>query len=248
MEALTEYDRRRYNRQMLLPTWGEPGQLRLKAASVFIAGAGGLGSPVSLYLAAAGVGELRICDADRVEVSNLNRQILHSDERIGQPKSVSAERTLRTLNPTLKIVGVGDYLDQQSLARVVGRPDIVVDCLDNFETRYLLNSYCIQHNLPLVHAAVWGLLGQATFLHPPHTPCLRCIFPTPPERGNFPVVGATPGIMGCVQAMEVLKYLTGMGASLRGRMLIFDGEEMIFQDVCLERVASCPACGTLAGP
>ncbi len=245
METLTDYDRTRYDRQMLIHGWGEEGQIKLKASQVFIAGAGGLGSPVSIYLAVAGVGEMRICDADKLELSNLNRQILHTDARVGELKSASAEKTLRELNPTLNIVAHSDYIDKNSIERVIGRPDIIVDCLDNFETRYLLNSYCIQNRIPLVHGAIWGMMGQVTFVSPPETPCLRCLCPEPPPKEIFPVVGATPGIIGCVQAMETLKYLTGVGTMLKGKLLILDGEEMDFNSVNVKRSPSCPECGGL---
>jgi adenylyltransferase/sulfurtransferase len=243
-DTLTDYDKTRYDRQMMIEGWGEEGQAKLKASSAFIAGAGGLGSPVSIYLAIAGVGELRICDADRPELSNLNRQILHTDERIGELKAVSAEKTLRGLNPAIKIVPYSDYLDESSVDRIVGEPDIVVDCLDNFETRYLLNSYCIEHNIPFVHGAVWGMIGQVTFLRSPETPCLRCLVPEPPPKELFPVVGVTPGIIGCIQAMEVLKFLTGVGTPLKGRLLVFDGEEMTFNSVNVKRAPSCQECGS----
>jgi molybdopterin/thiamine biosynthesis adenylyltransferase/molybdopterin converting factor small subunit len=242
--TLTDYDKTRYDRQMMIEGWGEEGQTKLKASSVFIAGAGGLGSPVSIYLAIAGVGELRICDADRPELSNLNRQILHTDERIGELKAVSAEKTLRELNPTIKIVTYSDYLDENSVERLVGKPDIIVDCLDNFETRYLLNSYCVKNNIPFVHGAIWGMIGQVTFLHSPETPCLRCLVPKPPPKELFPVVGVTPGIIGCIQAMEVLKFLTGVGTPLKGRLLVFDGEEMTFNSANVKRAPSCQECGS----
>lgn len=245
MEKLTDYDKTRYDRQMLIDGWGAEGQARLKASSVFIAGAGGLGSPVAIYLAVAGVGEIRICDADRVELSNLNRQIMHTDNRIGQLKSASARKTLEELNPSLKLVTYADYLNQDSVARLVGTPHIVVDCLDNFETRYVLNAYCVAHNIPLVHGAIWGMTGQTTFVHAPQTPCLRCLVPEPPPKEIFPVVGVTPGVIGCLQATEVLKYLTGVGTTLKGRMLIFDGEDMVFNAVKIERQPSCPDCGAL---
>ena len=245
MGNLTNYDRTRYDRQMLIHGWGEDRQTKLRASRAFIAGAGGLGSPVSIYLAVAGVGEMRICDADKVELSNLNRQILHTDERVGELKSTSAAKTLRQLNPTINIVAYSDYIDETSVERVVGRPDIIVDCLDNFETRYLLNTYCIQNKIPLVHGAIWGMMGQVTFVYPPETPCLKCLFPEPPPKEVFPVVGATPGIIGCVQAMEALKYLTGVGTTLKGRLLIFDGEEMDCNSVNVKRSPSCPECGGL---
>jgi molybdopterin/thiamine biosynthesis adenylyltransferase len=246
MDTLTDYDKTRYNRQMLIEGWGEEGQIKLRSSSVFIAGAGGLGSPVSIYLAVAGVGEIRICDADTVELSNLNRQILHTDGRIGQPKAASAGKTLGELNPTVNVVTLADYLDESSIERIVGRPDIVVDCLDNFETRYLLNAYCVRHRIPFLHGAIWGMIGQATFLSPPETPCLRCLFPEPPPREVFPVVGVTPGVIGCIQAMEVLKFLIRVGTNLRGRLLFFDGEEMTFSSANVKRTPTCPDCGSLA--
>lgn len=242
MEKLTDYEQTRYNRQMLIAGWGEEGQVKLKRSSVFIAGAGGLGSPVSIYLAVAGVGEIKICDADRVELSNLNRQILHSDARIGELKAVSAGRALGELNPTISVVTCSDYLDESNVEQIVGRPDIVVDCLDNYETRYLLNAYCAGNGIPFVHGAISGLIGQVTFLHPPETPCLRCIFPAAPPKEVFPVVGVTPGLIGCIQAMEALKFLTGVGTTLKEKLLIFDGEEMAFAHVSVERSPSCPDC------
>jgi molybdopterin/thiamine biosynthesis adenylyltransferase len=243
MEILTDSDRTRYNRQMLLREWGEAGQRRLKAARVFIAGAGGLGSPVAIYLAVAGVGEIRICDVDTIELSNLNRQILHPDSRIGQLKALSAEQTLTALNPTISIATFAEYLDGTNLDRIAGRPDIIVDCLDNYETRYLLNRYCLKHNVPIVHGAIWGMSGQISVLHSPETPCLRCLVPEPPPQEIFPVVGATPGVIGTIQAMETLKFLTGIGELLKGRLLLFDGEEMFFSDVKVERKPDCPDCG-----
>jgi len=246
MEQLMDYELTRYHRQMLIEGWGKEGQLKLKSARVFVAGAGGLGSPVSIYLAVAGVGEIRICDADTVELSNLNRQILHTDARIGEPKAASAQKSLGELNPAIKVVTYSDHLDGDSIARIVGRPDIVVDCLDNFETRYLLNTYCTEHRIPFVHGAIWGLIGQLTFLSPPETPCLRCIFPEPPPKGTLPVAGVTPGVIGCMQGMEVLKFLTGVGTTLKGRLLFFNGEEMTFDTITVKRRPSCPDCGEMA--
>jgi molybdopterin/thiamine biosynthesis adenylyltransferase len=217
MGELTDTDKTRYHRQMLIEGWGEEGQRRLKEASVFVAGAGGLGSPVSIYLAVAGVGRIAICDADRVELSNLNRQILHNDARIGARKAASAARALQEMNPTIAIEAHADYLDEESVARIVGQPDVVVDCL-----------------------------GQVTFLAPPETPCLRCIFPEAPPRSIFPVLGATPGIIGTIQAMETLKHLSGVGETLRGTLLIFDGEAMEFMPIRAGRAPGCPDCGHLA--
>ena len=243
MPPLTEYDRTRYQRQMLLPGWGDAGQEVLKSACAFIAGAGGLGSPVALYLAAAGVGELRICDSDVIEVSNLNRQILHPEERLGVSKAISAGQTLRAQNASITIQTFAEHLDETTIERIAGSPDIVLDCLDNFETRYLLNRFCIARGIPLVHAAVWGFTGQATFLHSPETPCLRCIVPSAPSKSVFPIVGATAGLVGCLQAAEALKYLAGVGSTLSNTLLILDAEDMEFFRLPVKRRSDCPECG-----
>jgi molybdopterin/thiamine biosynthesis adenylyltransferase len=245
MEKLTQDESVRYQRQMVLQGWGEAGQIKLKNSTVLIVGAGGLGSPVSIYLTVAGVGEIRICDADTVGLSNLNRQVVHTDASIGELKVTSAARALRALNPNVNVVPISDFLDRDSVERIVGQPDVVVDCLDNVETRYTLNSYCINKGIPLVHGAVWGMLGQATFIQPPQTPCLRCLYPELPPKEIFPVLGATPGVIGCIQAMETLKYLTGVGTTLKGTLLVFDGEDMTFTPLKIEREPACPECGCL---
>jgi adenylyltransferase/sulfurtransferase len=231
---------------MLISRWGQEGQTKIKSSKVFIAGAGGLGSPVAIYLAVAGIGEIGICDADVVDLSNLNRQILHTDKRIGQSKAESAAITLRELNPTVCVVPSSDYLDQDSVERIVGKPDIIIDCLDNFDTRYLLNAYSMKNGIPMIHGAIWGMVGQVSFLRPPKTPCLRCIVPVAPPKAAFPVVGVTPGLTGCIQAMEALKFLTGIGTNLKGKLLFIDGEDMTFTPLSVERIPSCPDCGSLA--
>jgi adenylyltransferase/sulfurtransferase len=195
-----------------------------------------------MYLAAAGVGKLRICDSDTVEPSNLNRQILHSDSRVGQLKALSAARTLREINPVISVEVYPEYLGWDNAEYIIGQPSIVVDCLDNYATRYLLNEYCFRHNIPLVHAALWGLMGQITFIHPPETPCLRCIFPEAPPKAAFPVLGATAGVLGTLQAMETLKYLAGIGETLKGRLLLFDGEDMSFTTLRVNHLTDCPVC------
>lgn len=240
--TLSDYDLNRYSRQMMLAKWGEDGQRKIKNSSVFIAGAGGLGSPVALYLAAAGLGEIRICDDDSVELSNLNRQILHSDNRVGQLKALSAKQTLREMNPRLLINSFAERLKENNAERIIGKPDIVVDCLDNYPTRYLLNAYCVKYNIPLVHAAIWGLIGQITFIKSSETPCLKCIIPEAPPKEVFPVLGATSGVIGALQAMETLKYLTGIGECLKGRLLIFDGENMSFESIKVKRRPGCSVC------
>jgi adenylyltransferase/sulfurtransferase len=242
MQKLTEDDLIRYDRQIKLQRWGSAGQQKLKAATVFIAGAGGLGSPAAIYLAVAGVGRLRLCDLDQVELSNLNRQILHPESRVGQSKATSGEKTLKALNPSIQVSAFAERLDESNLDRLVGRPDLILDCLDNYQTRYLLNDYGIKHGIPMVHGAIWGMSGQVSFLQPRETPCLRCLVPEAPPEETFPVVGATPGIIGSIQAMEGLKYLTGLGELLKGKLLLFDGEEMSFFTVKVEKSPDCPAC------
>jgi adenylyltransferase/sulfurtransferase len=243
MATLTAYDQSRYARQILLGGFGQAGQEKLKSARVFIAGAGGLGSPVSIYLAAAGVGEIRICDSDRVDLSNLNRQILHGDARIGEWKAKSAETTLRELNPAIHIMALTEYLDDSNIERLVDHADIMVDCLDNLATRYCLNALSIRSGIPLVHGAVWGLSGQVSFLHPPATPCLRCFFSTPERKQVFPVLGMIPGLIGCIQALEVVKYLTGLGDNLKGKLLFFEGADIEYQQFQIEKNSACPDCG-----
>lgn len=245
MRQAQSNDMDRYHRQLLVSGWGREGQLKIQSSCVFIAGAGGLGSPVSMYLAAAGVGEIKICDGDSVSLTNLNRQILHSDGRIGQSKVESAARTLRELNPTIKITALHENIHDDNLEEIAGLPDIIIDCLDNFKTRYLLNSYIIKEHIPLVHGAVWGMTGQVTFLDPPSTPCFRCFTLQGKEEETVPVVGVTPGIIGCIQALEVLKYLTGIGENLINRMLVFDGEMSTFEEFSIKRRQSCPDCGHL---
>lgn len=245
MTSLSEREITRYNRQMMVADWGEEGQEKLKRSTVFIAGMGGLGCPVSIYLAVAGVGRMRICDADRVELSNLNRQIHYTEKDVGQFKAESAAARLREINPEVDIASFTDFIDADTIGKIAGAADLVIDCLDNFETRYLLNGFCIEGGIPLVHGAVWGLSGQVTFLRPPETPCLQCIFPEPPPKSVFPVVGATPGLIGCLQAMEGLKYLAGVGRNAENRLLMFDGEEMDWRSFKVRRRSDCPACGGL---
>jgi adenylyltransferase/sulfurtransferase len=224
--------------------WGEEGQERIRAATVFIAGVGGLGGPVSLYLAAAGVGKLRICDNGQVELSNLNRQILYNDHDIHSLKVVSARNFLTRFNPYIEVEYFPETMTRQTIGTLVGDATIMVDCLDNFETRYILNDYGISKRLSLVHAGVEGLTGQITFIHSPETPCLRCVIPEgPPPQKTFPILGTTAGIIGCLEANEVLKHLTGIGTPLKGKLLIWDGLESEFHSVDIGKDPRCPVCG-----
>jgi len=240
--SLNDEDRERYQRHMMIAGWGEPGQGKVKSARVFVAGAGGLGSPTSMYLAVAGVGHLAICDCDSPELSNLNRQILHNDSRIGMNKAESARRTLAELNPTIEVEAVGTRIEADNVDALVGDADIIVDCMDNFATRYVLNECALRKGIPFVHASVWGLEGKLTFIHAPETPCLRCIFPTAPPAEVFPVLGATPGVIGCLQAVEALKYLVGIGENLKGKLLVWSGQDMEFLILPATRDPNCPVC------
>jgi molybdopterin/thiamine biosynthesis adenylyltransferase len=240
---LSERERERYKRQMML--FGDEGQERLKKAHIFIAGAGGLGSPVSLYLAVAGVGTITIVDMDTVDQSNLNRQILHFDCDIGRKKVVSAEEKLSAINPDIRVNAIDTRIDETNAARLVGSADGVVDAMDNYPIRYLLNDVAIDKNIPLFHGAIRGFYGQVTTIIPGKTPCLKCIFPKAPPKEVFPVVGATPGVIGTVQATEVLKYFLKSGNLLTDRLFIWDGLAGRAEEISAERTPYCPACGSL---
>jgi adenylyltransferase/sulfurtransferase len=242
-QSLSSRERERYHRQLILPGWGEEAQERLRRAVVFIAGAGGLGSPVAQYLAAAGVGTLRICDAGRVELSNLNRQLLHADRDLSRPKVRSAARTVRRLNPHVRVVPLQATIEESTAEALVGDAELILDCLDNFPTRQVLNALAVRRSLPMIHAGVTGYCGQITFLHSPATACLACVVPQSPPQEVFPILGATAGLLGCLQALEALKYLAGGGPLLVGRMLFCDGQAMQFQEVALSRDPRCPVCG-----
>ena len=221
MTMLSQRERDRYKRQILL--FGEEGQERLKEAEIFIAGAGGLGSPIAIYLAVAGVGTLTVVDSDVVDQTNLNRQILHYDRDIGKKKTVSAGEKLREINPDVTIRAIDAYIDETNAGDLVGDADGIVDAMDNFPTRYLLNRIALGKGIPFFHGAIRGLYGQATTILPGKTPCLACVFPKAPPKEVFPVVGVTPGLIGMVQATEVLKFLLGSGDLLVNRLFIWDG-------------------------
>jgi adenylyltransferase/sulfurtransferase len=240
---LTSDEKQRYGRQIILSGWGEEGQEKIKRSTVFIAGAGGLGSPVSIYLAAAGVGRLRICDSGATELTNLNRQVLHSDGDIGRNKTRSARATISRINPLVMVETLEDHIVQENVARLADKADIIVDCMDNFSTRHILNAYACAAGLPFVHAGVTGMSGQITFIRTPETPCLFCLVPKSTPAAIFPIVGATAGVIGTLEALEVIKYLTGKGTLLKNRMLFWDGELMQFHEVPLQKDPLCPVCG-----
>ncbi len=241
--SLSEQELKRYNRQLMIEGWGVATQRKLKSSTVFIAGAGGLGSPVSIYLAVAGVGNIRICDFDSPDWTNLNRQILHDHTRIGTNKAVSARMTLERLNPDITVTAITDKIIAENVDDLVGDADIILDCMDNFPTRYLLNASAMRKRIPLVYGSIWGMDGRLSFIEPPGTPCLQCIFPVAPPREVFPVLGATPGVIGSLQALEAIKFLSGAGSNLRNLLLVWEGASTDFKRYKLRRDPDCPACG-----
>ncbi len=239
---LSKRELARYERQIIMPDWGEAGQERLKKSRVLVAGVGGLGSAVLTYLAAAGVGKIRIIDCDRVELSNLNRQVLYSDNDIGKEKVACAKERLESLNPYIQIEAIGEVITEENVFDLVADYPIV-DALDNLPTRHLLNSVAVRRNLPLFHGAVHGLEGRASTIIPGKTPCLRCLYQGV-VPGKIPVVGITPGVIGCIQAAEVVKYIVGIGELLTNRLLIFDGLSLRFSEVSVNRDPKCTECNS----
>ncbi len=240
---ITDEERKRYARQML--TFGEEGQERLKSASVLVAGAGGLGTVISLYLAAAGIGHLRIIDCDVVEPSNLNRQILHWSGDIGRPKTASVADKLAALNPLIRIEAIIARITEESIEGMARGCDLIVDAMDNVPTRHLLNRAAVAQKIPFVHGAVRGFFGQATTVIPGKGPCLRCFFPESSPREVFPIVGAACGVIGSIEVAETIKLLTGKGEPLAGKLFIWDGLSGAAETIAIERNPSCPVCGTL---
>jgi len=248
--SLSADQRARYSRHLLIPEVGEAGQQKLLSSRVLLIGAGGLGSPASLYLAAAGVGTLGIIDADVVDDSNLQRQIVHSTERLGEPKVASAKRTVEALNPDVEVKAYQERLTSENVERILADGwDVIVDGADNFPTRYLVNDASVWHDIPLVHGSIYRFEGQVTVFEPHVGPCYRCLFPTPPPPELAPscaeggVLGVLPGIIGSLQASEALKLLLGVGETLQGRLLMFDALATTVDEVSIRRDPSCPVCG-----
>ncbi|HET8900079.1 MAG TPA: molybdopterin-synthase adenylyltransferase MoeB [Rhodanobacteraceae bacterium] len=241
----------RYARQLKLPQVGAAGQARLAGAKVFLLGAGGLGAPVALYLAAAGVGHLTLVDDDRVERSNLHRQVIHGDARVGQAKTDSARASVQALNPRVRVEAHAERLTAANVEALVGGHDLIVDGADNFAARYLLSAASVRLRIPLVYGAVEQFTGQASVFDPRRddSPCYRCLFPAPPAAGDAPncseagVFGVLPGLVGMIQATEALKLLLGIGAPLVGRLLSIDALAMRFREFRLPRDPHCPGCG-----
>ena len=242
--------RARYSRHLLIPEVGEEGQLKLLDSKVLLVGAGGLGSPASLYLAAAGVGRLGIVDADVVDESNLQRQIVHSTESLGEPKVDSAKRAIEALNPDVEVVAYKERLTSENIERILADGwDVIVDGADNFPTRYLVNDAAVWHDIPVVHGSIYRFEGQVTVFKPHVGPCYRCLFATPPPPELAPscaeggVLGVLPGVIGSLQASEALKLALGIGEPLIGRLLLFDALSAEFNEVKLRRDPDCPVCG-----
>ena len=239
----------RYERQLRLPGVGPDGQARLLDSRALLVGLGGLGSPAALYLAAAGVGTLGLLDADAVELSNLQRQILHATDRVGEPKPASAGRTIRALNPDVRVLELDERLTEESAGRLVEGYQVVLDCTDNLASRYVLNAATVRAGIAMVHAGVSGFEGMLTVLWPPAGPCYRCLFPTEPPPEAVAVagpLGVVPGVLGVLQASEALKLLLGIGEPLVGRLLLFDALEVSFDFVQVRRDPHCPVCGRSA--
>ena len=245
---LTAEQRERYSRHLLLPEVGIDGQQKLLDAKVLLLGAGGLGSPAALYLAAAGVGTLGIVDSDEVDLSNLQRQVIHSSERIGMPKVQSAEQTITALNPDVQVQKYPVRLGPENIIEIISGYDVIVDGLDNFPTRYLLNDASVRLQTPVVSAAILGFEGQLSVFKPSDGPCYRCLFPVPPPAELAPscgangVLGVLPGTMGLLQATEVVKLILGEGEPLIGRLLMYDALAARVTEVKVRRDPDCPVC------
>jgi len=250
--VLSSEQKVRYSRHLLIPEVGAVGQAKLLDSKVLLIGAGGLGSPASLYLAAAGVGTIGIIDFDVVDLSNLQRQIVHTTDRIGEKKVESARKSLLALNPGINVIGHDEMLVADNVERIISGYDVIVDGTDTFETRYLLNDAAVIAGIPVVHASVFRFEGQLTVFKPYDGPCYRCLYPTPPPPELAPgcsvagVLGVVPGIMGLLQTNEVLKLLLGIGESLAGRLLLFDALEGSFTELKLRRDPECPICSDAA--
>jgi molybdopterin/thiamine biosynthesis adenylyltransferase len=243
--VLSDDDRIRYGRQIIYPGFGGIGQKRLKASHVLVIGVGGLGCAASMYLTYAGIGHITIVDDDSVELSNLNRQMLHWESDIGKKKPVSAANKLRRINSGIRITSVCKKVTEDNVDEIIKGVDVVIDGLDNFKTRFVLNAECIRQGIPFIHAGVNGLLGQITTVVPGKTPCLACIYSVPPvTEETIPVFGATPAVMASLQVMETIKLIAGFGETLQGRMLYFNGESMEFAYEDLTKNPKCSVCGS----
>ncbi len=247
-DNLTKREKERYERQLQIEGIGDEGQIRLRNTTVGMVGVGGLGSPVGMYLAAAGIGQLIIVDDQTVNASNLNRQLLHwqGDLEVSRSKVDSAANKLTSMNPNLKVRRHAERIDSSNIASLLDDADILVDCTDNFETRMVMNDYAIARGKPFVHGAVESMHGQATTVLAGRTPCLRCIFPRPPiSKGQIPILGSVAGAIGAIQATEVVKLVTELGEPLFGRLLVVDLRDNCYELIRIDRDPNCSVCGRL---
>jgi molybdopterin-synthase adenylyltransferase len=240
---LTSQELERYQRQIMIQGFGQEGQEKIKKARVFLAGAGGLGSPAALYLTAAGIGALRIVDLDTIDLSNLNRQILHWTSNIGEKKIDSAKTKLHQLNPEVTIEPLQTRITSENINELVSGCDLIVDAVDNLSTRYVLNQAALENNIPLFHGAISGFEGRAMTVIPGRSACLMCLYRGVALSRKSPVIGATPAVIAAIQVTEVIKYLTGIGQLLTDRFLIYDGLNMRFAEIAVSRDPACRHCG-----
>ncbi|MBM3239003.1 HesA/MoeB/ThiF family protein [Candidatus Poribacteria bacterium] len=242
MSILTPNDHKRYHRQMMIDGWGKEGQEKLKQTTIGVLGAGGLGSPLLMYLTVAGFGKIIVADKDVIELSNLNRQILHWDKDIGRKKAESAKEKLQEMNREVEIVAYTGEVTADNIEQIFAGVNAVCDALDNFESRFVLNAFAVAHRIPFFHGAVWGLQGEATTIIPGETVCYRCLYSEAMPGGLFPVVGVTPALIAVIQATEAIKYFTGVGELLKDQLLLYEGEAMTFSKVHIKRNPDCPVC------
>lgn len=241
--TLTNRELTRYDRQIRIQEFGKKGQENLKKAHVVIAGVGGLGSSAGIYLAASGIGHISIIDHEAVELSNLNRQILHWERDIGKSKVESAVEKLRQINSDIKVTDIEKEIKEENVLELLKGADAIVDCMDNFRTRFILNDAALKLNIPFFHGACYGFEGRATTIIPKKTPCLRCIIPKSPPEKKVPIMSTTPGTIGTIQATEVIKFFAGIKPLLTNKLLIYDSWYLTYDLIKIERNRKCPSCG-----
>lgn len=246
--VLSEQERIRYARHLNIPDLGETGQIKLKNSSVLVAGCGGLGSASALYLAAAGVGRMGLVDSDNVELSNLQRQVIHSTEMIGFAKITSAKKRINSLNPNVDIITLHERIDENNAREILAGYAIVIDATDNFDSRYIINAACVENSIPFIYGAIYQFSGQMSVFNHKGGPCFQCVFQKPPSEEyknanrGVGVVGALPGVIGSLQAIEAIKLIAGIGQPMAGRLLIFDGLQMEFKEISINKSGNCPVC------